>query len=303
MALIDDVIAKQTKFLKGFHKDKDIVFESRFVRYKDKYVEDYLVCDEYNLIEPFLGIWEKIKEELGGGKGNELKKKFRAVKSSAALCVNNFAPLKKRSVNFSFLGYTGFCETKTQFEQELQTGLDGHSPNLDFYLENDKTIIGIESKFTEHFGRKRPNHRTQDRQTKELRNNLEPYRDRKTLDYLPEGFHGKIIDHYYGDDELKYLDIAQLIKHSIGLLKKCNKKKAVLVYLYWEPKAVISKRSEKLFAKHQEEIEKFGEKMKLFESDIKFIPLSYPEFWKMYENDPLLKEHIGRVRERYEFAI
>jgi len=170
--------------------------------------------------------------------------------------------------------------------------LGGPQPHLDFYLENKTTIIGIESKFTEHFNPMPPNHPTEHRT-----NNLEPYYNRKELNYLPKGFQESIIEHYFADNEPQHLDVAQLIKHIIGLLNNCREKKAVLVYLYWEP---LNPTVDNLFVAHRRDIEKFKS---LIERFIKFVPLSYPEFWKLYENEDLLKEHIRKVRERYEFKI
>jgi hypothetical protein len=305
MALVDDVIAKQTGFLKEFHKGKGIVLESISVKSKNKGIEDYLVRSEYNLIEPFPN-WKQIEEEFNEGDGHELKwgrgnpPKFRAVLSSSALCVNNFAPFKEHCTNskLSFLGYSGFLEKCVRFEKKLSTGIS--KPNLDFYFENKKTVIAIESKFTEHLGSpKPPNRQRKDRQTGIKENNLKKYLNWVELNYLPKEFHDSIIEHYYNDDKPQRLDVAQLIKHTIGLLKNCREKKkeAILVYLYWEPQ---NPTIDNLFAEHRHNIKMFKHRIERF---IEFVPLSYPEFWGLYQDDDLLKGHIGKVRERYEFKI
>ena len=114
-------------------------------------VDGYLVSAKDNLIEPFPNCWEQIEREFNEGDGNELKPKegkkpkFCAVYSSSALCVNNFVPFKEHHAELSFLNYSGFDEAR--FEKKLSTGIS--FPNLDFYLENKTTVIGIESKFTE----------------------------------------------------------------------------------------------------------------------------------------------------------
>ena len=257
-----------------------------------------------NLIEGVLNWldWEDIEKDINEGKGNELngrgRQKFLAVHSSSALCVNNFAPFRMHFAELSFLGYSGFIEAK--FEKKQPTGLkqangqDRTPPHLDFCLETKKTIIGIESKFTEYFGTKRPNHpRKHSDIAKCLKNNLEPYCNRTKLNYLPKGFHESIIEHYFCDDKPQHLDVAQLIKHTIGLLNNCGKKEAVLVYLYWEP---FNSTIDNLFAEHRHNIEMFKHRIEHF---IEFVPLSYPEFWKMYENDALLKDHFVKVKERY----
>ena len=168
--------------------------------------------------------------------------------------------------------------------------MKGTPPHLDFYLENGTTIIAVESKFVEHTRvPKSPNHNE----------NLKPYLDGwETLKkYLSEGFRKEILEHYSNDAKPQRLDVAQLIKHTIGLLKNCGKKEPVLVYLYWEP---TNPTVDNLFAEHRHNIEMFKHRIEHF---IEFVPMSYPEFWERYKDDALLKRHIGRVRERYEFEI
>ena len=47
----------------------------------------------------------------------------------------------------------------------------------------------------------------------------------------------------------RYLDAAQLVKHSLGLMRGCPQ--AMLVYLYWEPR---NWREFREFREHREEI-------------------------------------------------
>jgi hypothetical protein len=269
-----------------------------FMLDKDIDANGYLKLPEENLIEPFRN-WDNssgeksIKSELLAGAGGELNAEnglhFLAVHSSSALCVNNFAPIKANKKEFLFLGNTDFITA--EFEKPLPTGLQ-RMPHLDFYLENETTIIGIESKFTEYFKKQAPN-----RPTKDYKNNLEPYYHQEKLQYLPNGFQENIIEHYFGDDIAKHLDIAQLIKHTIGLLHNKGEKKAVLVYLYWEP---LNPSIDNLFEKHRYEITDFKKRIEPF---IEFVPMSYPKFWERYKNDTLLEKHIRKVKERYAFAL
>jgi len=144
--------------------------------------------------------------------------------------------------------------------------------------------------------KKAPNHKTKDRE-----NNLEPYCDQAKLSYLPEEFQKNIIKHYFDDGNPQHLIVAQLIKHTIGLLKNRREKEAVLVYLYWEPLDWETLNlTDNLFAKHHRNIEEFKHRIEQFER-FKFVPLSYPEFWEMYENAVPLEELICKVRERYGF--
>jgi len=247
----------------------------------------YVASNTANLIST-VDSWNEIEKELDNGQGSELRPdkngitKFNAVHSSSALCVNNFGLLKSRLSRFTFLNYSSFNEAT--FEKKLPTGIS--KPNLDFYLENEKVLIGIESKFTETLEKKLPN------------KNLEKYLNRKELEYLPKSFQ-KIIKSYIASTERIHLDVAQLIKHSIGLLNagQKNKKKPILVYIYWLP---VNWVHFDIFKQHNIEINEFKNSINEY---IDFVPMSYLEFWNHYGVEPTLKESIYEMRKRYELKI
>jgi len=240
-----------------------------------------------NLINNFDN-WTEIKSELESGQGSELIEKngtvkFKAVHSSSALCVNNFAPFKQYLDRFNFLGYSNF--TEATFEKKVPTGIS--FPNLDFYLENEKTIIGFESKYTEFLKGKLPN------------KNLKKYINRKKSIKITNDSFFSLIEEYDIKTNHYHLDIAQLLKHAIGLLSKKSKteKKVILVYIYWLPE---NWKDFEVFKKHQAEIEEFKSKIVKY---IEFIPISYLEFWKMYETNSLFCNHIKEVKARYNLSI
>jgi hypothetical protein len=242
-----------------------------------------------NLINNF-GNWLEIQQELNKGQGSEMKPdrygiiKFKAVHSSTALCVNNFAPFKQYLNKFLFLENSDFSEAS--FEKKLPTGIS--TPNLDFYLESSKVIIGFESKFTEILNKKFPNYN----------DNLKKYLNRNELHYLPREFN-KLIQYYiYYQDEL-YLDVSQLIKHSIGLIRSSHSKSVQpgLVYIYWQP---VNWYDFELYRKHESEIREFKNQIEKY---VQFTPLSYLEFWKLYEFNSLFRSHIKMVKNRYEIFI
>jgi len=235
---------------------------------------------EDNLIKKFKN-WEEIKKELSDGNGNELENKFLALHSSSALCVNNFAPFKEHKF------YDNCFFDTAKFEKKISTKIS--TPNLDFYLENSNTIIGFESKFTEYFNA----------DFEHTKKNLCKYYNRKELNYLHKDFMNNIVLQYISESEKMYLDVSQLIKHSIGLINESKKvnKKAILVYIFWEPENWQEVESCK---KHKEELDDFLKRIGKF---IEFQHFSYSEFWKEYENCELVKEHIALVKQRYEFAI
>lgn len=244
-----------------------------------------------NLLDKNLPDWDEISDELKKGAGNELRSHFCAVHSSSALCVNNFAPFKNAKASFEFLGHSNFH--KATFEAKQPTGLPGTPPHLDFHLENADTIIGFESKLTEYFTKKLPNHD----------NNLKTYSEScpDKLKYLPKGFREKIIDYNITYPYSTYLDIAQLIKHTIGLLnnkhENKNIKEAILVYIYWEP---INSDKFEICRTHKKEIDCFKSRIEEF---ISFKSMSYIDFWGKFEGNPLFKDNISKMKERYYFAL
>jgi len=246
---------------------------------------DHVNSFEDNLIDTFAN-WDEIKSELLKGQGSELKGKngkikFLSVSSSCALCVNTFALLKQHKDK---IGVNGF--TEATFEKHLPTGIS--KPNFDFYLENNDGKIGIESKFTEIFYKKLPN----------AGNNLEKYINRKELKYLPNDFN-KILEHYINMDEKLHLDVAQLIKHTIGLIKNKNNKHIRLVYIFWTPSNYYEFD---MYEKHLQEIEDFNNIMRR-NIEIDFEWTTYEKFWKFYAKDDLFKDHILKLRNRYNFDL
>jgi len=223
------------------------------------------------------------QQDLMQGSGNELKSKFNAVYSSSALGVNNFAIVKLHLDKFEFLGESNF--NKAQFERQFRTGLGGTPPNLDFTIENNETIIAFESKFLEPLDRKDAKF-------------TESYKKEK-LDYLDDLWFS-LIDKY--QNVSSYLDVAQLIKHSIGLINHKNLfpqiKKVILVYIYWTPDNFADfseyKQHEKELFDFKKEIEK--------SKDLDFVSLTYNQFWDIYDNS-VFQEHFDKMRNRYKIEI
>lgn len=257
--------------------------------FKDRIIEQinisndngYVSTISENLID---GIDEKLfEDDFQKGSGNELKSKFKALYSSSALVVNNFAIIKNLKDSFSFLGETNF--EQVNFERKFPTGLGGTHPNLDFALENSNKLIAFESKYLETLDKKKVSFK--DSYNKEKLNYINP-------------FWFDLIKEYQG--EKLFLDVAQLIKHSIGLINYKNKnidKEITLVYIYWTPQNVNQIPE---FEIHHIELLEFEERIKN-QKDINFISMSYIEFWKLYENDNNLNEHFKKVRERYFIKI
>lgn len=246
---------------------------------------------EDNLIQTVAN-WNIIKDEIGKGQGSELKiekngrMKFCALHSSSALCVNNFSMFKQNLKDISFLQNSNF--TEAVFEKKLSTGIS--TPNLDFYLENSDTIIGIESKFTEYLTSNMEH-------TKE---NLCKYFMREKLNFLPPLFNSLILNYINCPDKM-FLNVAQLIKHSIGLLKNKGNKEAILVYIYWKPKRWdLNGAYQKIYEQHNKEIEDFAKRVNKF---ITFRHLSYSELWEEFSEYNVLERNIEIIKEKYDIEI
>ena len=274
--IIDEIIIKLKK-----HTTKDID-EKGYITSMNP--EDNLIQNVTN--------WNIIKTEIGKGQGGELKVnkngriKFCALHSSSALCVNNFAIFKKNPKDISFLGYSNF--TEAVFEKKVSTGIS--TPNLDFYLKNSKTIIGIESKFTEYLTSK----------IEHTKDNLSKYFMREEFNFLPRLFDSIILNYINCSDKM-FLNVAQLIKHSIGLLKNKGNKKPILVYIYWQPKKWDTNGAfQKIYEQHNKEIEDFAKRINKF---ITFKHLSYTDLWNEYKKHDIFKKNIELIKAKYDIEI
>lgn len=257
------------------------IFEQAIIKKANKpNLNGYVLDNSNNLID---GVdVDLFQNDLMQGSGNELKNKFNALYSSCALAVNNFAFVKKHLADFTFLNYSDF--NNAIFERHFNTGLGGTPPNLDFAIENDDTVIAFESKYLE------PLDTTEAVFT-------ESY-NKDNLKYLDD-FWFSLIKKY--QNKYLYLDVAQLIKHSIGLInfKRKTKKNIILVYIYWVPDN-YDEYSE--YLKHSKELVEFSNSLNNY-SDLRFESLTYNQFWDSYDNTNLFKGHFDNMRKRYKTRI
>lgn len=220
--------------------------------------------------------------DLERGDGNELKSKFRALYSSSALSVNFFSFFKRHRDKFSLAGEDNFSEA--EFEKKLPTGLNGTSPNLDFYLENKNSIIGIESKFLELLKPEKPKFSAS-------------YSD-KFLAELDDGL-PTIVNHFRKNAEPTFLDTAQLVKHSIGLLNNKRKRSAKLIYVYWQP---LNPDNFPVYKQHKTELDDFLKMIKDI-SGISFFHFTYLELCNKFKTDIFFKQHLQHFKDKYLLTI
>lgn len=259
----------------------------------------YVTDPQCNLINSVKN-WVEIEAELGNGQGGELAPqeeappKFQAFHSSTALCVNTLSKFKENLSDFDFIGYRVF--KKACFEKKLKTGIS--TANLDFYAETANSILGFESKFTETLEAKLPN-QIRKRKNGEIVGNLSVYSKKfEKLNNAPKSFIS-VLEKYVAVKDKLYLDVAQLIKHSIGLLNKAkeDRKEPVLVYIYWVPS---NWHELELYRQHEIEIAAFKNDIS---RHLTFISMSYLDFWSMYENNTTFSSHIKEVTNRYLLKV
>lgn len=99
----------------------------------------------------------------------------------------------------------------------------------------------------------------------------------------------------HGPEKKQYLDIAQLIKHYLGLRKQfAETHHIVLAYLFWEPKN-WSEFNE--FKAHREEIARFADCVK--DCQVRFVTMSYSDLWSEWDTQNILPDYVTNLRQRY----
>ncbi|MEO2033603.1 MAG: hypothetical protein ABGZ35_16105 [Planctomycetaceae bacterium] len=242
----------------------------------------YVSRPEENLVK---GVQlRQFESDLQKGAGNELHSKFLAVHSSTALAVNSFAPFKDAPESLACCGRTGF--SAISFERECRTGLRGGThPHLDVWLENDREICAVESKLTEYFNRK-----------------VAEYSDSYQREKFPhaEDCWWDLLENskFVG---MKHLDVAQLVKHYLGLIRylKSSESTAVrLLYLYWEP---TNGDNIDACIQHRRELRAFSERV--IPSEIQFVSQTYSDLWREWQDYDGLKGHAGNLIARYGVQV
>lgn len=262
--------------------------------HEDKvFLSDYPHYLRKNIMNLLDASWLSCLDDMAQGDGKELEwdndtpPKFCAINSSSALAVNAFAPFRLQPALFQLETYSNF--TTAQFEKKMPTGLKGIPPNLDFYLESDVSVIGVESKFTEILSSKQAKFK-------------ESYT--KRIDTIADESWRNLFYLLKKEPELfSYLDAAQLVKHYLGLINNYGKTKTniVLLYVYWAPDNAMEIPE---YRTHQDEINYFSDAIKT--SHVKFISCTYKNLWRSWYQDinhSNINAHVSKLKQRYEFSI
>jgi len=219
---------------------------------------------------------EETDKNFKEGDGSETKDsktrlaKMKALHSSSALPVNVFQYWQEKDVS-PILYACGLINRRPfnsdtlpnaiKFEQKFEICDNKKDfpkkPNLDVVIEYDDNVYAIESKFTEPYNSK----------PKGLR---EVYTSAQLDDLWKDITHLQDLAKEISPDnnEFKYLDAAQLIKHILGLKKQLGESSFCLLYIWYD---VIGNDG----IEHRKEIEKFAKIAK--EDNIKFRHITYQE--------------------------
>ncbi len=161
-------------------------------------------------------------EDLAAGDGRELKSKFLAIHSSAALAVNTFARFRDEPADLPLDGVTGF--DRIDFEFSCPTGLRGGRPaHLDLLAQGEGRRRGgrIEVHGASASRRRRSFSPAYAEQIHDERRAGPWYRAMEAV--------------LAGSERFALLDAARLIKHAFGLARGFRQRPVRLLYLYWEP--------------------------------------------------------------------
>ena len=227
---------------------------------------------------------DQFEADLRRGDGNELRMKFCAVHSSAALAVNCFAPFKDRPGDITILDHRG--AVNIEFEKPLKIFPERRPANLDVWIDKGDSAIAIESKLLEYLHPKAPE--------------FAPAYDCLAPPMSDSSWWAAFMDAKKGTP--RHLDRAQLLKHYFGLRhlqqSQATPKKLTLLYLFWEP---LNWPDVAECLQHREEVNEFAEKVA--GASIPFRWMTYPQLWQEWSGVPALREHASHLNARYEVCI
>lgn len=216
--------------------------------------------------------------DMAAGAGRELDVKLRAAHSSAALAINTFGPYREDPGQLHICHSTG--SRSVRFEGTCPTGLGGTPPHLDLLAEGD-SIVAVEAKCTEWM--------------KCRLADFAPSYDQLQTAHGSSPWFAQIESLRARPDLYEFLDVAQLIKHALGLEACFGGKVVQLLYLYWEP----SNTSEwPECQRHRTETETLTAAVR--GAGVELVAMSYGELLNEWERQPEPPRHLPYLRLRYD---
>lgn len=244
----------------------------------------YTEAAEDNLIEGVA--LEAFADDLSGAAGQELRSKFRAAYSSAALAVNCFAAFRPAGRTFAIGPHDRL--TLAGFERRFPTGLArAQPPHLDVVATGPTGLVAIESKCTEYLSPKVAVFSPRYAGISDERAHGTWFAEmRRLVEAQGQGY--------------RWLDAAQLIKHALGLSHGRADRPVTLVYLWWEP---LDHHASPIFAEHRAEVAAFA--ARVAGGSLAFLPLTYADLWDAWaaRGDEELARHVTRLRARYAVRV
>ncbi|MEP6967164.1 MAG: hypothetical protein ABI906_03710 [Pseudomonadota bacterium] len=256
-----------------------------------------------DVIDPFFGARaalldhlpkELILERYRAAGGEELSSgKFLSPESSAALAANAFGVFAERPDLLTLPspavapGEALSVQLETQMLFPWRGGLH---PWLDVAIETKGSLIAVEAK------------------------RYEPFRDRKTC-VFSEAYSRPVWgpamrpfetmrDDLKAGSRFVFLDAAQLVKHAFGLRTEAErrKKRAVLCYLYAEPKSFPDGKPISPFetGAHRQELAAFAAAVSSTPSQVTFCSLPYSELLRHWLQKPTLRHHATALTARFD---
>ena len=247
----------------------------------------YLSTIEKNLCQT---LNKRTRQSFIDGSGGELEDspscpaKMKALYSSSALAVNVFdywvshdKTALSKAMNFNDK------IVRIEFEEKFPTGLKGTPPNLDIVLAlSAGSVVGIESKFSEWLSPKSASKKPF--ATSYFRGNTRMWEKNglSNTQILAE-------DIAAGKESFRYLDVAQLLKHSLGLSNRLGRNFS-LHYMYYDWPGDESTH-------HELEIVKFAN---LVGAELNFHASSYQDFFRsLLMVDGAEADYLSYLSDRY----
>ena len=230
----------------------------------------------------------RARQAFGQGAGSELAGHMKALHSSSALVANFFDYWTDRD-STPLLAALETDAGKTEslnFEARFPTGLGGTPPHLDVAIAlNSGTIIGVESKFTEHLERSTVGKSKFEPSYFPRSGGLWTSVGLPECQLLAEELHERL-------HRFEFLDPWQLLKHSLGLATNLGDRFS-LYYLYYD---FPGDRSEA----HRREIQVFASRVG---EETRFRASTYQEVYGRLQasgwDDPEFVEYLGYLGTRY----
>jgi len=234
------------------------------------------------------GVWDRARQDLAAGRGDELADKFRAPYSSSALAVNTFAPLV---AGVSLPGPLQ-VDGPIAFEQQRSAWAGGYWPTLDLTVEGEGSPLHVfvESKCTEFLRSGHPNFSA-----------AFVEHAKQHLDTTAAETYRRLADDPAVFDPL---DARQLAKHFLAAKRATvdasRKFTVLLLCIWWEPEDASEHRA---FGHHREAVRRFAAAVP--DTDVSVHGMSYRELWEHWETleHPVLSRHTQLLRDRYSVSL